>query len=36
MEYELVIWMQRMEEKIDLLLEKIRPDLFEKEKEKKK
>ena len=36
MEYELVIWLQRLEEKIDAILEKTRPELFEKEKEKKK
>ena len=35
MEYELVIGLQRIEEKLDLVLEKIRPELFKKDEEKK-
>ena len=35
MEYELVIGLQRIEEKLDLILEKIRPELFKEKKEEK-
>lgn len=35
MEYELVVWLQRIEQKQNLILKKLRPDLFKEAKEEK-
>jgi len=36
MQYEDKVQINRIEQKIDLILEKIRPEIFEKEDEKRK